>query len=170
MGAITPGKYRAKAVAHKLGKTSKGTEQVYIDFELTSGEHKGQHLPYYGYFTEATAERTLESLEYCGWDGNSLGEMRGLGSKEVELVVELERNDQDGKEYLRVKWVNRTGGGVKEELDRGGVASLEQRMKGLMLARKANNPNKSTPRERQPGEDNYDPDFGPTDYGDEPPV
>jgi hypothetical protein len=162
--AMTPGKYRAKAVSHKFGKSSKGTEQIYIDFELTSGEHKGQHLGYYGFFSEATADRTLESLEYCGWDGNSLGAMRGLGSKEVELVVELEKNEQDNKEYLKVRWINKIGGGVKEELTGAGMSALENRLKGMILARK-----QKRPPTREPGDDSDE--FGPTEYdGDEPPV
>jgi hypothetical protein len=161
---ITPGKYRAKAASATLGKTSTGKEQVYVDFELISGEAKGQHLGWYGYFTENTAERTLESLEYCGWDGNSIRELRGLGSKEVELVVEYERNEQDGKEYLRVRWVNKVGGGVKEALTGAGVVALEQKLKGLMLARR-----QKRQAMREPGDDSDE--FGPTEYGgDEPPV
>lgn len=165
--AITPGKYRAKAVAHKYGKSSTGKEQLYIDFEISSGPHAGKHMPYYGFFTDLTADRTLESLEYCGWDGKSLKELKGFGSKEVELVIETET--RDGKEYLRVKWVNGVGGGVKEELDAGGILALEQRMKGLMLKRQQERPPEKKPTNYG---DNGPPDeeFGPTEYGDEPPV
>jgi hypothetical protein len=162
---ITPGKYRAKATSKKFGKTSKGSEQIYVDFEITQGPHAGQHLAWYGYFSEKAADRTLESLEFCGWDGeSSLLELKGFGSKEVELVAEIEKDDRDGREYLKVRWVNRIGGGVKEELDRGGVAALDQKMKGIMLARKQKRANETPMRE--PGDD----DFGPTDYGDMPPV
>jgi hypothetical protein len=164
--AITPGAYRAKAKAFKFGKTPKGNEQIYIDFELSSGAHAGKHLPCYLYFTDKTAERTLESLEYCGWDGGSLKELKGLGSKEVELVVEYEQGN-DGNQYLRVKWVNSTGGGVKEELDQGGLTSLEQRMKGLMLQRSQKRQQGKPMRE--PGDDTPE-DFGPTDYDGMPPV
>lgn len=163
-----PGKYRAKALSHKLGKSKNNTEQVYVDFEITAGPFTGQRLGWYSFFTDKTAERTLESLEYAGWDGESLSEMRGLGSTEVELVVETERNDQDNREYLRVRWVNRVSGGPKVLLDRGQVSSLENRMKGLMLQRKQKRQAERPPRES--GDDSYDSDFGPTDYGDEPPV
>jgi len=163
--AMTPGKYRAKSVEHKLGKTSKGSEQIYINFEITAGPHTGQQIGAYLYFSEKTAERTLESLEYCGWDGNSIRELRGMGTKEVELDVGLEKGD-DGREYLRVRWVNKIGGGVKEELTGAGVAALENRLKGMMLARK-----QKRVAMREPGDDSEE--FGPTNYdhmGDEPPV
>lgn len=163
-----PGKYRAKALTFKFSKSSKGTEQVYVDFEITAGPFAGQRLGWYGFFSEATAERTLESLEYAGWDGSSLGELKGLGSKEVELVVDTEKNEKDGREYLRVRWVNRVSGGPKVLLGRGEVTSLENRMKGLMLQRKQKRASEGPTRE--PGDDGFDQDFGPTEYGDEPPV
>lgn len=137
MGAMGPGTYRAKAVEHKLGETSTGKEQVLVTFEVQAGEHKGQRLFWYSFFTDLTIDRTLESLEHAGWDGESLSAMHGLGSKEVELVCEFEKSQKDGKDYLRVRWVNEVRGAVlKKELDRGGVLALEERLKGAMLARK----------------------------------
>lgn len=164
-----PGKYRAKALVHKFGKSKNNTEQVYVDFEITAGPFAGQRLGWYGFFTEKTAERTLESLEYAGWDGQSLAELKGLGSKEVELVVDLEKNEQDGREYLRVRWVNRVSGGPKVLLGRGEVTSLENRMKGMMLQRQQKR-QAAGGGGREPGDDGFDSEFGPTDYGDEPPV
>ncbi len=166
MTNIAAGKYRAKAKEWKWGKSSTGKEQLYIDFEFSSGPHAGQHQPAYLYFTEKTADRSLESLEYCGWDGVSLKELRGFGSKEVEIVIELETHE--GNEYAKVKWINGLGGGVKEELDAGGLLALEQRMKGKLLARQQKR-QQEKPR-REMGDDTPDDDFGPTDYGDMPPV
>jgi hypothetical protein len=135
MAMIEEGTYRAKATGHKFGKTSKGTEQVFVEFTVTEGDCQGQRLAWYGYFTEKTTERTLDSLEYCGWDGDSLTDLRGLGSQEVDLVVEHEEAD-DGRVYARVKWVNRVGGGVKEEMTPAEVQALNARLKGLRMARK----------------------------------
>lgn len=164
MPALTPGTYRAKAINHKLGETAKGGEQILVTFEILTGEHKGQSLYWYGFFTEKTLERTLESLEACGWDGESIAKAVGLGSKEVELVVEYETSQSDGKQYLRVRWVNAPrGAALKKELDRGGVAALEERLKGAMLARKA--------KREEAGDDSFD--YGANGYrdgGDGPPV
>jgi hypothetical protein len=86
--------------------------------------------------------------------------MHGLGSKEVELVVEYEQG-QDGKQYLRVRWVNQVRGGtLKKELDRGGVMALEERLKGAMLARKQ--------KREEGGDDSFD--YGANQHGDGPPV
>jgi hypothetical protein len=135
---MEPGKYKAKPIDRQFGKTAKGNDQILVTFAiLEDGPHKNKKVYWYGHFTEKTADRTLESLEHCGWDGASLVELKGFGSKEVELDVGLEQGD-DGKEYVRVRWVNRLGGGpkLKETLDVAGVEALDARLKGAMLARK----------------------------------
>jgi len=162
---ITAGKYRAKAKGHQWGRSKNGNEFVRLDFEFTTGAVSGQHITWDGFFTEKTQERTIESLEYCGWEGGSLKDLRGLGSKEVELAIELE--SYEGTEYARVKWVNEIRGDVKVQLDTGGVAALEQRLKGLMLQRKQKRDAAKPIRESG---DDHDDDFGPMNYGDEPPV
>ena len=132
------GKHKAKALDYKFGRSAKKNEQVLVTFEFTDGPNKGKRMGWYGHFTEKTIDKTLESLEICGWDGASLAEMKGFGSQEVELVLEPEQGD-DGREYMRVRWVNRIGGGgpkLKEELDQAGILALNERLKGAMLARK----------------------------------
>lgn len=166
--AITPGKYRAKAKGHQWGRAKTGTELVRVEFEFTSGPVAGQSIYWDGFFTEKTQERTLESLEACGWDGAGLKELKGLTTKEVELVVELEKNERDGNEYARVKWVNGLNRrAVKQELDQGSLSNLEQRMKGLMLQRKQK---KQAEPEREPYDGPPDDDFDPSQYADDPPV
>lgn len=135
MPAVTPGRYRARAVDHKFGKTSKGTDQIMVAFEVTQEEHKGHRFYWYGFFSDKTIDRTLESLEACGWDGKGFKDMTSLRKNEVELVVETETNE--GETYLRVRWVNRLGGGgVKEELDAVGLADLEARCQAAILERR----------------------------------
>jgi hypothetical protein len=167
--AITPGKYRAKAKAHQWGRAKTGTELVRVEFEFTSGTVAGQSIYWDGFFTEKTQERTLESLEACGWDGASLKDLKGLGTKEVELVVELEKGN-DGNEYAKVKWVNGLNRrAVQQELDAGSLSNLEQRMKGLMLQRQQK---RQQVQEKEPYDgppDDFDPDQY-ADMGDEPPV
>ena len=136
MANITPGSYRAKAVEHQFGKTSNDNEKIRVTFDIAEGEHKGKRLFWEGFFTEATVDRTLESLEYCGWDGESLTEMKGLGTQEVILVVENEKGT-DGKMYLKVRWVNRLASRkLKNAIDASDVRSLEERIKAIMLDRR----------------------------------
>jgi hypothetical protein len=132
------GKRRARAIERKFGKTSKGNEQIAVTFAITEdGPHKSKRLFWYGYFTEKAIDRTLQSLEHCGWDGASLKELKGFGSQEVELDIGTETGN-DGNEYVVVRWVNAIGGkGRKmEDLDAAGVDALEARVRGAMLARK----------------------------------
>src|SRR5690606_28336352 len=117
---IAKGTYTAKAIEWKLGVTSRGTEQIAVLFQLESGEQ----ITWYGYFTEKTTERTLDALEYMGWDGVDITDPVGLDRNDVRLVIDHETGE-DGKTYARVKWVNRIGGlAVKEELT-GGARSEE---------------------------------------------
>src|SRR5258708_5207159 len=110
------GKYTAKATGEVvLGKSAnKGTPFIEFYFQVTKGELEGKSVRYTGYFTDNTAERTIDSLRTCGWSGNDLvafrdGKLHGMDSKEVEIVVSLEEfvNDKGEKKMsARVAWVN----------------------------------------------------------------
>src|SRR3954466_6748613 len=107
---IPAGTYRARAVEGALGFTSKGTEQIAVQFTVVEGEQKGHYITWYGYFSEKTLERTLESLEYCGWEGDDVSDLIGLDKNEVTIVVEHEQ-DEEGQVRARVRWIN-SGGGI----------------------------------------------------------
>lgn len=113
---VQDGKYSAKATGEVvLGKSKeKGTPFIEFYFQVTSGELAGQKVRYTGYFTDNTAERTIDSLRVCGWTGDDLsvfrnGRLNGLDAKEVEIVTQLEEftNDKGEKKMAaRVAWVN----------------------------------------------------------------
>lgn len=139
---IEKGTYTAKAVEWKLGVTGTGKEQIAVLFQLEDGSQ----ITWYGYFTEKTTERTLDSLEYMGWDGVDISNPVGLDRNEVRVVIDHEVSEQDGKTYARVKWVNRMGGlAVKEELTGGALQSFKQRMQGAVMARRQNKPPEDRP-------------------------
>jgi hypothetical protein len=104
---ILNGKYRARAkewVLAEIGANS--TPAVSVEF-VFSDPALGK-ITWDGWLSDAAADRTLESLRYCGWEGDDLTELRGLDANEVELVIEQE--DYQGRSYPKVKWVNRGGG------------------------------------------------------------
>ncbi len=110
---MQPGTYVARAVDIDLGYTSKGTPQYAVVFQKESKET----ITWYGYMTDASAERTLESLRYCGWRGMGPGAVTVDDlPEEVEIVVDDE--EYNGEVYSRVKWVNQ----------RSGRAALKDRM------------------------------------------
>lgn len=109
---IPKGRYRARAMRTEndgLGNSSnKGTPQVVLVFKLLEEDFHGETLPWIGYLTDATEERTLESLRICGWKNDDLSDLDGVCDNDVELVVDHER--YEGKLRAKVQFVNRIGG------------------------------------------------------------
>lgn len=150
---ITNGTYRAKATGEVvLGESSqKGTPFIELYFEITKGENVGGKVRWTSYFSEKTNERTIESLQICGWKGDDLGEfadkgLHGLDTNEVEIVVALEEyNDKEGNPRTspKVQWVNRGGGGylnLAAVMSPQNAESFGDRMRGLVLAMKNKKP------------------------------
>lgn len=130
---IPVGKFRARAQRGEFGYTEKGNEQVMVIFELTDPELAGETVPWWGYFTERTAERTMQSLRFCGWKGDDVTTLDGLTDNEVE--VEIEHNTYKGKTNARVAWVNRVGGGLqlKTPMAEAQRKAFAQKMKALAV-------------------------------------
>lgn len=101
---IPANKYVAKAIHAELGHAKTGSEMIAVLFEIAEGEYTGQRITWWGYFTEKTAKRTVESLKYTGWRGD-WESWDGLGTKRVELDVQEEADGQGGVR-MRVQWVN----------------------------------------------------------------
>jgi hypothetical protein len=139
---IEPGKYRARATDAKLGVAQTGSDTVAVAFELL--DQPGQHITWYGYFTEKTVDRTMESLRYCGWEGDDVSDLSGIDANEVEIVVEHE-DDKEGKPRARVKWINRAGSSkaqLKTEMNDAQKKAFAARMKGAALASRSKIPPK----------------------------
>ena len=150
---ITEGKYLARARDWALSLTSTNKEQIGVAFEILQGEFAGQYLTWYGFFTDATFERTLESLRACGWLGSDLAEIDGLDTNDVQIVVEHEVSEKDGNTYPKVRWVNKLRGvALKNQLDAHQAKTFAARMKGHILAfdKSAGAPRSSTPAPRPP--------------------
>jgi hypothetical protein len=173
---IAPGRYRARGVEAALGMTGTGKEQVAILLRVVEegGENHGAELTWYGYFTEKTAERTLESLRHLGWTGDDLTDLSGIDANEVSIVVEHEEG-QDGKLRARVQWINAPGGGLamKDRLDGAAAKAFATRMRGMAIASRdkqraqagaANGPRPAAqPRPRAAAAGGGDPGFGDDD-------
>jgi hypothetical protein len=138
---IADGNYRAKALDGEFANSkNKGTPFVRVRFQFQTPEGT-EVLGYDGYFTEATTERTIESLRHCGctFPGDDLTNLEGLGSKDVEIVVgHEEANDGSGRMFPRIKWVNALGQGGKvrdeDKMDQGARTAFAKSMKGHLVA------------------------------------
>jgi hypothetical protein len=107
---ILAGNYRAQAVDGHLSYTSKGNEQVVVKLVIAGGPQDGQHITWFGFFSDACFDRTIQSLRYCGWKGDDVSALDGLDANEVEIVVE--HSEYKGKVTPTVRWINQAGGGA----------------------------------------------------------
>jgi hypothetical protein len=142
---IAIGVHRALAQSIQFGFAgADDKEQVVVEFRLEDGNS----ISYFGFFTEKTFKRTIESLRYLGWEGDDLSELpalaeAGMLTGEVDLVVDHE--EYDGKVTAKVKWVNKPGGGrvqLAKPMEADGLKSFAARMKGSIRAAE------SAPRQR----------------------
>ncbi len=131
---IREGQWRARGCQAALGAAKNGTKQIGVDLVILDGPNEGHHITWYGYFTDGTFERTLESLGYLGWEGSDISDLRGIGKKEVMIVIEHEP-DLNGELRARVKWINEIGGvAMTTKLDPGEAKAFAAQLKGRVLA------------------------------------
>lgn len=116
MGLLLPeAKYTAQAVDGYLSHTKDGKEQITVKFAIVGGQYDGQSVDWTGFFTDKTFDRTIQSLRYCGWQGDDIADLTGIDTNEVEIVVQ--HNEYNGKVYPRVAWVNQIGGKARMPAD-----------------------------------------------------
>lgn len=149
---ITNGRYKARAAGEVILGTSSEKKTPFIElyFEIQGGENAGGRARWTGYFGPNSSERTIESLQTCGWEGDDLSEfsdgaLHGLDVNEVEIVVELEEyTNKEGEKRTRprVQWVNKPGGylNVQNAMDQAAAQDFGERMKGLVLKVRSKKP------------------------------
>lgn len=144
---IDKGTYRAVPVDAALGKTGTGNEQIVVMFELA--DQSGRRIGWYGYFTDKTFDRTVESLRHLGWTGDNLADFTaGLpadANQEVEIVIDHEP-DQEGNDRARVRWINSGRGvAVKDRLDEDQARAFGAQMRGRIAAMQGRRPSPPKP-------------------------
>ncbi len=153
---ISEGKHKAQVRDISWDLTSKGTEQLSVLFEVVEGPNAREVITWYGYFTDGTAKRTIESLRAAGWTGDDLAALTVADLPvTVQLVVEHEE-DERGAKRARVRWVNSLN---RNPMPAQKLAALAGRMKGLASSVKA----ASGPVKRAPATpfDDFDGDDNP---------
>lgn len=149
--AITAGSYKARATGEVVlgNSANKGTPFIELYFQISDGGNKGDRVRWTSYFSDKSAERTIEALQHCGWEGEELsdfadGHLNGLDKNEVEIVVELEEYEKDGetRSMPRVKWVNRLGGhlNIDNAMSVEAAQTFSDKMRGLVLKMKSKKP------------------------------
>jgi hypothetical protein len=110
---MPPGYYKARAVerngqwAH-FDTARTGSHHVVVMFEIVRGPYSGRKIPWFGFFTERSWERTLEGLRRCGFQGDDLATLNAQRlDAMVSVKVEHAHNQRSGLIYERVAFVNR---------------------------------------------------------------
>lgn len=122
-------KVMARGRTLAVGAAGTGTPQVTVGFEVLAEE--GGSITWHGFLTPAAEERTIESLQAMGWEGNDITECEGLmEAGKLAKVVELVLVQETYKEKVRwkVKYVNAVGGRTKR-LDSNSLAEVQARIK-----------------------------------------
>lgn len=150
---IAEGTYPAIAKSAELGFTKGNEPQIGVTFVLLDdqGAETPDRIVWFGYFTEKTERRTLESLRHCGWVGNDVTDLQGLGSQPVELVIEHEVFE--GKTQVKVQWVNQPGGGafkMARPMDDAAKRQFAARMKSLAASVPTSGGGKPAPQATKP--------------------
>ena len=132
--------YKARALEGVLSALN-GKERITVSFEITEGPCAGQRRKWDGWFTtDASIDRTLDSLRHCGWHGESLADLEGLNDNEVEIQCEEETfNGRDGEPRTveKVAFVNRLQRlNVKGAMDAAALRAFDARMRGTIAAHK----------------------------------
>lgn len=118
MKNITPGTKIARPYAGRFIKSEKGTLGLEVAFKFKEGD-LDETLTWVGWLSEKAMERTMKTLvEVLGFNGDDsvdansvLTNPKALNyAQDVSLVIEMEINPNDQKQYPRIKWVNQLGG------------------------------------------------------------
>lgn len=149
---IAEGKYQAVPTEACLAITGTGSEQIAVRFDII--DMPGTSVTWYGFFTDATFDRTIESLRACGWTGSDLDDF-AFGSplpaefcNQVQVVIEHEEGN-DGITRAKVRWVNSAGGlSVKNPIDAVQAKTFAARMRGRIIA--LDSSKGITPKKAQP--------------------
>lgn len=161
-------KARAIAGSQEFGVSSNNNEQVGLRLQIIGGELDGQMVTWYGTFSPAAEERTIEQLQIAGWNGEDFANLPGLGSTEVELQIEeYEGEDEETGApfpWFKAKWINRIGVTMKNAMNASEKESFAARMqarygKGGATGQRQQRTN-GTQRRNAPSDDEWRP---PTD-------
>ncbi len=148
------GKFPARALGGEL-REGKKAPYVAVEFKTHEGSvwrnfSLSETLLKSG---KTVAEYSIADLIRCGWDGRDLGELRGLGTKEVELVIEHEPDDS-GEMRANVRWINTPGErGNAKKADASKARQLSTAMRGRVLAAQKELGAAPAPRQAEPASD-----------------
>jgi hypothetical protein len=174
MAKMQPGIYEARIVNYGIGTTKAGDPQAMILFEYTDQEGQPHEVTWYGTFKEGKGQEiTLKALLTCGFKGNDPSaltegvEGKALDHDRIVKITIKEETSQDGKKFMRIRWINEHNRELKS-MDRSAakVKLGAMNLAGQLAMIRAQNPQPKPAQPtgpagmREPGQDD-DFNFGP---------
>lgn len=142
------GTYQATVLSTALATSkNKGTPSVKIQFgtefninDMQTPVRKSLYVDLW--LTDATFDRTMDTLTMLGWDGADLNALNGtelLCGKEAWVVVAEE--EYEGKVRDKIQFVNPVGGGQSaQRMEDKDAADLAKKLKAKVLKYRQNKP------------------------------
>lgn len=117
---ITVGEKTAKVVGARWIKSNTGKMGLEVAFDFEEPTTNGrERLNWVGWLSKDAIGNTMDTLvNVLGYNGSEDADENGVltdkkafnTEQEVKLVVEMELNPNNNKEYPRIKWVNSMSG------------------------------------------------------------
>lgn len=111
--SLPVGNYPAVAIPESAqwGETpTTKSEFVEITFRVTDGPHKGEEKSKSFWFTPKAMEYAIADLRACGctFPGGDVTNLTGLGTREVEIVVQKQKPKEGELEskYTEIRFIN----------------------------------------------------------------
>lgn len=132
-----PGRYLATVLDAQFGESEKGTPFLQLSFETDDN----CHISSWHYLSEAAFPYTLKTLQDAfEFDGDFHHVVAQVKGKECSIVCEYETDDE-GKERMKVKWVNAPRSAPKAiENQQSFLAALTAKAKGKAVPTQAKAP------------------------------
>jgi len=113
---IKAGIYKARVVKQsdgswaQYGESSNNNPEMILDLDLKMDDKGGtRRVSTPIYFSAAASEYSFARLRACGWQGNDLSDLAGVGDNEIDVEVRHEVYEGDGE--LKTKIQIMSGGG-----------------------------------------------------------
>ena len=134
---IPEGTYRARCTEADLGSAKTGTEQILMKFQISEeGEWCGKHWSGFFYFSDKTADYTLEKMRNAGWQGDDLNDLSSLNPAKIDCMIVIKHDEYEGRVRASIDFVNKLDSGIKmaNPMDVARRKEFAERMKGKAVA------------------------------------
>jgi hypothetical protein len=130
---IPEGRWPVIAVQHSFGD-GKSAEQIGVLLQFLEGPGKGQTRTWYGSWSEAAIEFTLDALRALGWKGDDLRDLSTIYPKTggKAAIAVLQHEFFDGKWREKIAWINGDGVAMNKPLDGPAFEKFAARMRNLI--------------------------------------